>query len=200
MKSTFKKLTSIILAVTMIACLAACSNANDDSKETQHSSTTQQVKPETTTQPPTAQPIKPQELEVKGTNGGSITFHTDGTYDFICTDYYLTTKETPALKALLLFADDEQKKYITEKDGYQALGPVQLNIDSDGYSIKGGTLSLKNEQKISIKGFDWELDAISTVTSNDGGYKVSIKGDNGQYQFNFSDFNISAEQAKYLGL
>ena len=82
---------------------------------------------------------------MKGTNSSVLTIHTNGTYDFVCSDYYLSTKDYPALKALLIMANDEQKKYIVEKDGAKALGPISLSFNADTYSVSGGTLTLGNK-------------------------------------------------------
>ena len=137
---------------------------------------------------------------LKGTNSSVLTIHTNGTYDFVCSDYYLSTKDYPALKALLIMANDEQKKYIVEKDGAKALGPISLSFNADTYSVSGGTLTLGNKKPVYVDKVGWEIPAISTVTKSGSSYKISIKGDNGKYKFNFAEFTLTAEQAKNIGL
>ena len=129
-----------------------------------------------------------------------MTIHTNGTYDFVCSDYYLSTKDYPALKALLIMANDEQKKFIVEKDGAKAFGPIGLSFNADTYSVSGGTLTLGNKKPVYVDKVGWEIPAISTVTKSGSSYKIIIKGDNGKYKFNFAEFTLTAEQAKNIGL
>ena len=129
-----------------------------------------------------------------------MTIHTNGTYDFVCSDYYLSTKDYPALKALLVMANDEQKKYIVEKDGAKALGPINLSFNGDTYSVSGETLTLGNKKPVYVDQVGWEIPAISTVTKSGNSYIISIKGDNGKYKFDFAEFTLTAEQAKNIGL
>lgn len=149
--------------------------------------------------PSTQAPVL-KETVLKGTNSSVLTIHTNGTYDFVCSDYYLSTKDYPALKALLIMANDELKKYIVEKDGAKALGPISLSFNADTYSVSGGTLTLGNKKPVYVDKVGWEIPAISTVTKSGNSYKISIKGDNGKYKFDFAEFTLTAEQAKNIGL
>ena len=151
------------------------------------------------TEPKTQAPVL-KETVLKGTNSSVLTIHTNGTYDFVCSDYYLSTKDYPALKALLVMANDELKKYIVEKDGAKAFGPISLSFNADTYSVSGGTLTLGNKKPVYVDKVGWEVPAISTVTKSGSSYKISIKGDNGKYKFNFAEFTLTAEQAKNIGL
>ena len=151
------------------------------------------------TEPKTQAPVL-KETVLKGTNSSVLTIHTNGTYDFVCSDYYLSTKDYPALKALLIMANDEQKKFIVEKDGAKAFGPISLSFNADTYSVSGGTLTLGNKKPVYVDKVGWEIPAISTVTKSGSSYKISIKGDNGKYKFNFAEFTLTAEQAKNIGL
>lgn len=151
------------------------------------------------TEPKTQAPVL-KETVLKGTNSSVLTIHTNGTYDFVCSDYYLSTKDYPALKALLIMANDEQKKFIVEKDGAKAFGPISLSFNADTYSVSGGTLTLGNKKPVYVDKVGWEVPAISTVTKSGSSYKISIKGDNGKYKFNFAEFTLTAEQAKNIGL
>ena len=137
---------------------------------------------------------------LKGTNSSVLTIHTNGTYDFECSDYYLSTKDYPALKALLVMANDELKKYIVEKDGAKAFGPISLSFNADTYSVSGGTLTLGNKKPVYVDKVGWEVPAVSTVTKSGNSYKISIKGDNGKFKFDFAEFTLTAEQAKNIGL
>ena len=150
-------------------------------------------------EPSTQAPVL-KETVLKGTNSSVLTIHTNGTYDFVCSDYYLSTKDYPALKALLIMANDEQKKFIVEKDGAKAFGPISLSFNADTYSVSGGTLTLGNKKPVYVDKVGWEVPAISTVTKSGSSYKISIKGDNGKYKFNFAEFTLTAEQAKNIGL
>lgn len=149
---------------------------------------------------PTTQAPVLKETVLKGTNSSVLTIHTNGTYDFVCSDYYLSTKDYPALKALLVMANDEQKKYIVEKDGAKALGPINLSFNGDTYSVSGETLTLGNKKPVYVDQVGWEIPAISTVTKSGNSYIISIKGDNGKYKFDFAEFTLTAEQAKNIGL
>ena len=151
------------------------------------------------TEPKTQAPVL-KETVLKGTNSSVLTIHTNGTYDFVCSDYYLSTKDYPALKALLIMANDEQKKFIVEKDGAKAFGPISLSFNADTYSVSGGTLTLGNKKPVYVDKVGWEVPAVSTVTKSGNSYKISIKGDNGKYKFNFAEFTLTAEQAKNIGL
>lgn len=64
---------------------------------------------------PSTQAPALKETVLKGTNSSVLTIHTNGTYDFVCSDYYLSTKDYPALKALLIMANDEQKNTLWKK-------------------------------------------------------------------------------------
>lgn len=219
-----KKLTAVILAI-ILGCgisLAGCGK-NETQTETGTTTTTSSqeynlsvsnsteptMKPTMLNQEPsssvssdepsTQAPVL-KETVLKGTNSSVLTIHTNGTYDFVCSDYYLSTKDYPALKALLIMANDEQKKYIVEKDGAKALGPISLSFNADTYSVSGGTLTLGNKKPVYVDKVGWEIPAISTVTKSGNSYKISIKGDNGKYKFDFAEFTLTAEQAKNIGL
>lgn len=219
-----KKLTAVILAI-ILGCgisLAGCGK-NETQTETGTPTTTpsqeysQSVSNSTepTMEPtmlnqepsssvprdePTTQAPVLKETVLKGTNSSVLTIHTNGTYDFVCSDYYLSTKDYPALKALLVMANDEQKKYIVEKDGAKALGPINLSFNGDTYSVSGETLTLGNKKPVYVDQVGWEIPAISTVTKSGNSYIISIKGDNGKYKFDFAEFTLTAEQAKNIGL
>ena len=215
-----KKLTAVILAI-ILGCgisLAGCGK-NETQTETGTTTTTSSQKynpsASNSTEPtrlnqepsssvssdePSTQAPVLKETVLKGTNSSVLTIHTNGTYDFVCSDYYLSTKDYPALKALLIMANDEQKKYIVEKDGAKALGPISLSFNADTYSVSGGTLTLGNKKPVYVDKVGWEIPAISTVTKSGNSYKISIKGDNGKYKFDFAEFTLTAEQAKNIGL
>ena len=219
-----KKLTAVVLAIILVCgiSLAGCGK-NETQTETGTTTTTSSQKynlsvsnsTEPTMEPtmlnqepsssvssdePSTQAPALKEIVLKGTNSSVLTIHTNGTYDFVCSDYYLSTKDYPALKALLIMANDEQKKYIVEKDGAKALGPISLSFNADTYSVSGGTLTLGNKKPVYVDKVGWEIPAISTVTKSGNSYKISIKGDNGKYKFNFAEFTLTAEQAKNIGL
>lgn len=219
-----KKLTAVILAI-ILGCgisLAGCGK-NETQTETGTPTTTpsqeysqsvsnsteptmeptmlnQEPSSSVSSDEPSTQAPALKEIVLKGTNSSVLTIHTNGTYDFVCSDYYLSTKDYPALKALLIMANDEQKKYIVEKDGAKALGPISLSFNADTYSVSGGTLTLGNKKPVYVDKVGWEIPAISTVTKSGNSYKISIKGDNGKYKFNFAKFTLTAEQAKNIGL
>lgn len=219
-----KKLTAVILAI-ILGCgisLAGCGK-NETQTETGTTTTTssqeynlsvsnsteptmeptmlnQEPSSSVSSDEPSTQAPVLKETVLKGTNSSVLTIHTNGTYDFVCSDYYLSTKDYPALKALLIMANDEQKKYIVEKDGAKALGPISLSFNADTYSVSGGTLTLGNKKPVYVEKVGWEVPAISTVTKSGNSYKISIKGDNGKYKFNFAEFTLTAEQAKNIGL
>lgn len=219
-----KKLTAVILAI-ILGCgisLAGCGK-NETQTETGTTTTTssqeynlsvsnsteptmeptmlnQEPSSSVSSDEPSTQAPVLKETVLKGTNRSVLTIHTNGTYDFVCSDYYLSTKDYPALKALLIMANDEQKKYIVEKDGAKALGPISLSFNADTYSVSGGTLTLGNKKPVYVEKVGWEVPAISTVTKSGNSYKISIKGDNGKYKFNFAEFTLTAEQAKNIGL
>lgn len=219
-----KKLTAVILAI-ILGCgisLAGCGK-NETQTETGTPTTTptqeynlsvsnsteptmeptmlnQEPSSSVSSDEPSTQAPALKETVLKGTNSSVLTIHTNGTYDFVCSDYYLSTKDYPALKALLIMANDEQKKYIVEKDGAKALGPISLSFNADTYSVSGGTLTLGNKKPVYVDQVGWEIPAISTVTKSGNSYKISIKGDNGKYKFNFAEFTLTAEQAKNIGL
>lgn len=219
-----KKLTAVVLAIILVCgiSLAGCGK-NETQTETGTPTTTPSQEynlsvsnsTEPTTEPtmlnqepsssvssdePSTQAPVLKETVLKGTNSSVLTIHTNGTYDFVCSDYYLSTKDYPALKALLIMANDEQKKYIVEKDGAKALGPISLSFNADTYSVSGGTLTLGNKKPVYVDKVGWEIPAISTVTKSGNSYKISIKGDNGKYKFDFAEFTLTAEQAKNIGL
>lgn len=219
-----KKLTAVVLAI-ILGCgisLAGCGK-NETQTETGTPTTTptqeynlsvsnsteptmeptmlnQEPSSSVSSDEPSTQATALKEIVLKGTNSSVLTIHTNGTYDFVCSDYYLSTKDYPALKALLIMANDEQKKYIVEKDGAKALGPISLSFNADTYSVSGGTLTLGNKKPVYVDQVGWEIPAISTVTKSGNSYKISIKGDNGKYKFNFAEFTLTAEQAKNIGL
>lgn len=219
-----KKLTAVILAI-ILGCgisLAGCGK-NETQTETGTPTTTpsqeynlsvsnsteptmeptmlnQEPSSSVSSDEPSTQAPALKEIVLKGTNSSVLTIHTNGTYDFVCSDYYLSTKDYPALKALLIMANDEQKKYIVEKDGAKALGPISLSFNADTYSVSGGTLTLGNKKPVYVDKVGWEIPAISTVTKSGNSYKISIKGDNGKYKFDFAEFTLTAEQAKNIGL
>jgi hypothetical protein len=215
-----KKLTAVVLAI-ILGCgisLAGCGK-NETQTETGTTTTTssqeynlsvsnsteptmlnQEPSSSVSSDEPSTQAPVLKETVLKGTNRSVLTIHTNGTYDFVCSDYYLSTKDYPALKALLIMANDEQKKYIVEKDGAKALGPISLSFNADTYSVSGGTLTLGNKKPVYVEKVGWEVPAISTVTKSGSSYIISIKGDNGKYKFNFAEFTLTAEQAKNIGL
>ena len=215
-----KKLTAVILAI-ILGCgisLAGCGK-NETQTETGTPTTTpsqeysqsvsnsteptmlnQEPSSSVSSDEPSTQAPVLKETVLKGTNSSVLTIHTNGTYDFVCSDYYLSTKDYPALKAFLIMANDEQKKYIVEKDGAKALGPISLSFNADTYSVSGGTLTLGNKKPVYVDKVGWEISAISTVTKSGNSYKISIKGDNGKYKFDFAEFTLTAEQAKNIGL
>ena len=219
-----KKLTAVVLAI-ILGCgisLAGCGK-NETQTETGTTTTTssqeynlsvsnsteptmeptmlnQEPSSSVSSDEPSTQAPALKEIVLKGTNSSVLTIHTNGTYDFVCSDYYLSTKDYPALKALLIMANDEQKKYIVEKDGAKALGPISLSFNADTYSVSGGTLTLGNKKPVYVDKVGWEIPAISTVTKSGNSYKISIKGDNGKYKFDFAEFTLTAEQAKNIGL
>ena len=219
-----KKLTAVVLAI-ILGCgisLAGCGK-NETQTETGTTTTTssqeynlsvsnsteptmeptmlnQEPSSSVSSDEPSTQAPVLKETVLKGTNRSVLTIHTNGTYDFVCSDYYLSTKDYPALKALLIMANDEQKKYIVEKDGAKALGPISLSFNADTYSVSGGTLTLGNKKPVYVEKVGWEVPAISTVTKSGNSYKISIKGDNGKYKFDFAEFTLTAEQAKNIGL
>lgn len=219
-----KKLTAVVLAI-ILGCgisLAGCGK-NETQTETGTTTTTssqeynlsvsnsteptmeptmlnQEPSSSVSSDEPSTQAPVLKETVLKGTNSSVLTIHTNGTYDFVCSDYYLSTKDYPALKALLIMANDEQKKYIVEKDGAKALGPISLSFNADTYSVSGGTLTLGNKKPVYVDKVGWEIPAISTVTKSGNSYKISIKGDNGKYKFDFAEFTLTAEQAKNIGL
>lgn len=219
-----KKLTAVVLAIILVCgiSLAGCGK-NETQTETGTPTTTpsqeynlsvsnsteptmeptmlnQEPSSSVSSDEPSTQAPALKEIVLKGTNSSVLTIHTNGTYDFVCSDYYLSTKDYPALKALLIMANDEQKKYIVEKDGAKALGPITLSFNADTYSVSGGTLTLGNKKPVYVDQVGWEIPAISTVTKSGNSYKISIKGDNGKYKFDFAEFTLTAEQAKNIGL
>ena len=219
-----KKLTAVVLAIILVCgiSLAGCGK-NETQTETGTPTTTpsqeynlsvsnsteptmeptmlnQEPSSSVSSDEPSTQAPALKEIVLKGTNSSVLTIHTNGTYDFVCSDYYLSTKDYPALKALLIMANDEQKKYIVEKDGAKALGPISLSFNADTYSVSGGTLTLGNKKPVYVDKVGWEVPAISTVTKSGNSYKISIKGDNGKYKFDFAEFTLTAEQAKNIGL
>lgn len=215
-----KKLTAVILAI-ILGCgisLAGCGK-NETQTETGTPTTTpsqeysqsasnsteptmlnQEPSSSVSSDEPSTQAPVLKETVLKGTNSSVLTIHTNGTYDFVCSDYYLSTKDYPALKALLVMANDELKKYIVEKDGAKAFGPISLSFNADTYSVSGGTLTLGNKKPVYVDKVGWEVPAVSTVTKSGNSYKISIKGDNGKFKFDFAEFTLTAEQAKNIGL
>lgn len=219
-----KKLTAVVLAI-ILGCGISLAGCEKNKTQTEAGTTTTtptqeynlsvSISTEPTMEPtmlnqepsssvssdePSTQAPALKETVLKGTNSSVLTIHTNGTYDFVCSDYYLSTKDYPALKALLIMANDEQKKYIVEKDGAKALGPISLSFNADTYSVSGGTLTLGNKKPVYVDKVGWEIPAISTVTKSGNSYKISIKGDNGKYKFDFAEFTLTAEQAKNIGL
>lgn len=215
-----KKLTAVILAI-ILGCgisLAGCGNNETQtetgtntpassqkynpsaSNSTEPTRLNQEPSSSVSSDEPSTQAPVLKETVLKGTNSSVLTIHTNGTYDFVCSDYYLSTKDYPALKALLIMANDEQKKYIVEKDGAKAFGPISLSFNADTYSVSGGTLTLGNKKPVYVDKVGWEVPAVSTVTKSGNSYKISIKGDNGKFKFDFAEFTLTAEQAKNIGL
>ena len=219
-----KKLTAVVLAIILVCgiSLAGCGK-NETQTETGTPTTTpsqeynlsvsnsteptmeptmlnQEPSSSVSSDEPSTQAPALKEIVLKGTNSSVLTIHTNGTYDFVCSDYYLSTKDYPALKVLLVMANDEQKKFIVEKDGAKAFGPIGLSFNADTYSVSGGTLTLGNKKPVYVDKVGWEIPAISTVTKSGSSYKIIIKGDNGKYKFNFAEFTLTAEQAKNIGL
>ena len=103
-------------------------------------------------------------------------------------------------ESLLKEAIAKAKKYIVEKDGAKALGPINLSFNGDTYSVSGETLTLGNKKPVYVDQVGWEIPAISTVTKSGNSYKISIKGGNGKYKFDVAEFTLTAEQAKNIGL
>ena len=215
-----KKLTAVVLAI-ILGCgisLAGCGNNETQtetgtntpassqkynpsaSNSTEPTRLNQEPSSSVSSDEPSTKAPALKKTVLKGTNSSVLTIHTNGTYDFECSDYYLSTKDYPALKALLVMANDELKKYIVEKDGAKAFGPISLSFNADTYSVSGGTLTLGNKKPVYVDKVGWEVPAISTVTKSGSSYKISIKGDNGKYKFNFAEFTLTAEQAKNIGL
>lgn len=219
-----KKLTAVVLAI-ILGCGISLAGCEKNKTQTEAGTTTttptqeynlsvsnsteptmeptmlnQEPSSSVSSDEPSTQAPALKETVLKGTNSSVLTIHTNGTYDFVCSDYYLSTKDYPALKALLIMANDEQKKYIVEKDGAKALGPISLSFNADTYSVSGGTLTLGNKKPVYVDKVGWEIPAISTVTKSGNSYKISIKGDNGKYKFDFAEFTLTAEQAKNIGL
>lgn len=215
-----KKLTAVVLAI-ILGCgisLAGCGNNETQtetgtntpassqkynpsaSNSTEPTRLNQEPSSSVSSDEPSTKAPALKKTVLKGTNSSVLTIHTNGTYDFVCSDYYLSTKDYPALKALLIMANDEQKKYIVEKDGAKALGPISLSFNADTYSVSGGTLTLGNKKPVYVDKVGWEIPAISTVTKSGNSYKISIKGDNGKFKFDFAEFTLTAEQAKNIGL
>lgn len=215
-----KKLTAVVLAI-ILGCgisLAGCGNNETQtetgtntpassqkynpsaSNSTEPTRLNQEPSSSVSSDEPSTQAPALKKTVLKGTNSSVLTIHTNGTYDFECSDYYLSTKDYPALKALLVMANDELKKYIVEKDGAKAFGPISLSFNADTYSVSGGTLTLGNKKPVYVDKVGWEVPAVSTVTKSGNSYKISIKGDNGKFKFNFAEFTLTAEQAKNIGL
>ena len=215
-----KKLTAVVLAI-ILGCgisLAGCGNNETQtetgtntpassqkynpsaSNSTEPTRLNQEPSSSVSSDEPSTKAPALKKTVLKGTNSSVLTIHTNGTYDFECSDYYLSTKDYPALKALLVMANDELKKYIVEKDGAKAFGPISLSFNADTYSVSGGTLTLGNKKPVYVDKVGWEVPAISTVTKSGSSYKISIKGDNGKFKFDFAEFTLTAEQAKNIGL
>ena len=215
-----KKLTAVVLAI-ILGCgisLAGCGNNETQtetgtntpassqkynpsaSNSTEPTRLNQEPSSSVSSDEPSTKAPALKKTVLKGTNSSVLTIHTNGTYDFECSDYYLSTKDYPALKALLVMANDELKKYIVEKDGAKAFGPISLSFNADTYSVSGGTLTLGNKKPVYVDKVGWEIPAISTVTKSGNSYKISIKGDNGKFKFDFAEFTLTAEQAKNIGL
>ena len=215
-----KKLTAVVLAI-ILGCgisLAGCGNNETQtetgtntpassqkynpsaSNSTEPTRLNQEPSSSVSSDEPSTKAPALKKTVLKGTNSSVLTIHTNGTYDFECSDYYLSTKDYPALKALIVMANDELKKYIVEKDGAKAFGPISLSFNADTYSVSGGTLTLGNKKPVYVDKVGWEVPAVSTVTKSGNSYKISIKGDNGKYKFDFAEFTLTAEQAKNIGL
>ena len=215
-----KKLTAVVLAI-ILGCgisLAGCGNNETQtetgtntpassqkynpsaSNSTEPTRLNQEPSSSVSSDEPSTKAPALKKTVLKGTNSSVLTIHTNGTYDFVCSDYYLSTKDYPALKALLVMANDELKKYIVEKDGAKAFGPISLSFNADTYSVSGGTLTLGNKKPVYVDKVGWEVPAVSTVTKSGNSYKISIKGDNGKFKFDFAEFTLTAEQAKNIGL
>ena len=215
-----KKLTAVVLAI-ILGCgisLAGCGNNETQtetgtntpassqkynpsaSNSTEPTRLNQEPSSSVSSDEPSTKAPALKKTVLKGTNSSVLTIHTNGTYDFECSDYYLSTKDYPALKALLVMANDELKKYIVEKDGAKAFGPISLSFNADTYSVSSGTLTLGNKKPVYVDKVGWEVPAVSTVTKSGNSYKISIKGDNGKYKFDFAEFTLTAEQAKNIGL
>ena len=215
-----KKLTAVVLAI-ILGCgisLAGCGNNETQtetgtntpassqkynpsaSNSTEPTRLNQEPSSSVSSDEPSTKAPALKKTVLKGTNSSVLTIHTNGTYDFECSDYYLSTKDYPALKALLVMANDELKKYIVEKDGAKAFGPISLSFNADTYSVSSGTLTLGNKKPVYVDKVGWEIPAISTVTKSGNSYKISIKGDNGKFKFDFAEFTLTAEQAKNIGL
>ncbi len=215
-----KKLTAVVLAI-ILGCgisLAGCGNNETQtetgtntpassqkynpsaSNSTEPTRLNQEPSSSVSSDEPSTKAPALKKTVLKGTNSSVLTIHTNGTYDFECSDYYLSTKDYPALKALLVMANDELKKYIVEKDGAKAFGPISLSFNADTYSVSGGTLTLGNKKPVYVDKVGWEVPAVSTVTKSGNSYKISIKGDNGKFKFDFAEFTLTAEQAKNIGL
>ena len=215
-----KKLTAVVLAI-ILGCgisLAGCGNNETQtetgtntpassqkynpsaSNSTEPTMSNQEPSSSVSSDEPSTKAPALKKTVLKGTNSSVLTIHTNGTYDFECSDYYLSTKDYPALKALLVMANDELKKYIVEKDGAKAFGPISLSFNADTYSVSGGTLTLGNKKPVYVDKVGWEVPAVSTVTKSGNSYKISIKGDNGKFKFDFAEFTLTAEQAKNIGL
>lgn len=215
-----KKLTAVVLAI-ILGCgisLAGCGNNETQtetgtntpassqkynpsaSNSTEPTRLNQEPSSSVSSDEPSTKAPALKKTVLKGTNSSVLTIHTNGTYDFECSDYYLSTKDYPALKALLIMANDELKKYIVEKDGAKAFGPISLSFNADTYSVSGGTLTLGNKKPVYVDKVGWEVPAVSTVTKSGNSYKISIKGDNGKFKFDFAEFTLTAEQAKNIGL
>ena len=215
-----KKLTAVVLAI-ILGCgisLAGCGNNETQtetgtntpassqkynpsaSNSTEPTRLNQEPSSSVSSDEPSTKAPALKKTVLKGTNSSVLAIHTNGTYDFECSDYYLSTKDYPALKALLVMANDELKKYIVEKDGAKAFGPISLSFNADTYSVSGGTLTLGNKKPVYVDKVGWEVPAVSTVTKSGNSYKISIKGDNGKFKFDFAEFTLTAEQAKNIGL
>ena len=215
-----KKLTAVVLAI-ILGCgisLAGCGNNETQtetgtntpassqkynpsaSNSTEPTRLNQEPSSSVSSDEPSTKAPALKKTVLKGTNSSVLTIHTNGTYDFVCSDYYLSTKDYPALKALLVMAHDELKKYIVEIDGAKAFGPISLSFNADTYSVSGGTLTLGNKKPVYVDKVGWEVPAVSTVTKSGNSYKISIKGDNGKFKFDFAEFTLTAEQAKNIGL
>lgn len=179
---------------------APASETSDPSAETE--STTENatvVSTETQATTPAA-PVK-RELKVTDAKGlNTLTFHTNGTYDFSGSGFYLYFDEYAALRALKLLATKEQKEMIAVVDGREALGPINTSFAGDGYTVSGSSLKLGNAKKIHVALMDWDLEAISTVTVGSGKATIKIIGDNGTYTFELASFTIDKEQAASIGL